>query len=567
MIKNRVCVQKSICGLLVVAMLMTGVPAYAAPGFTSLRDIDRTAQVNQEETAKEKVKPVIGGLSVVVCPGCEAGQKLQLAFDKAAFLKSIAQLAKDYALQIVMQKIQERTGLNLVTGFQNLNKKLDEKLGFVVDTTAAATQAQIAADAAVQDVANIQALALAGAEKAAEVVEKTEGVSKLCYAAEDTGTIAKGGIAGDTRVTGPGTVTDRPGGKSRHVFTARTGDTFARFKKGTKDKDGKITPPTSSDVAAAVSNRQNDASALAASNTTGSNGAQGPIFYRRDQADAFMNHYISKNSFFGAVEAAGIEVKEDAELTAGLDTRAADLLSSGGPQLSLLCFKEAASGKFILDGFDAAFCGKQYNWETAVETGYKIKETAEIKTPEIQPMDKVIDLATAYVIRDYIVPPPFSSFTPQFLKALADDKNYGAAEVLAKRQAFNNAASIVAGIYNKRIADITPQPLGEKDLAEFANNWHAVYPGTAVPPLPSKKARLDIAAERFRTQKYTAGLFTSGAAAEAATAAAMSVGLQKDILYSLERIELLLATMLSNDLQDRRGAIEQQINAANSATR
>lgn len=541
---KSVCVlRRLVClimGLSLVLSLFVGTAAQAvaAPGFTSLKDIQSETQQTKEQHDTDNVQPVVLGDAAIVAA---------ITAMKTALMSTMTNLITNQVVGF-MNKV---LNTNITIGFKNTGETIKNEMRNVADVVAAAAQQDYADRARNQTVANVQAVKVAQGEVVAQnpITDPEVSAMKACIDYSNAQMSASGGVAGDAPVT---------------VSSARKAE-LAYMREGvTNPKTGKKVRPSTVEVADSLSDKSTSNIAGGASNSVGSRNWQGPAQQRRDQSQAWINTYACEGAFAGNAGAAGLKCQDNKK--ADLDVRGADLLPQPGQGLTLLCFEKAAKGKYILDGYTAAFCGGQKSenlWEN-----YVTKPGAK----------KMIDLSTAYVIRDYILPAGLTPFNKPFLEAMKGN-NTGTEEIFAKRQAYNNAVSIVGGIYSRRIAELTPQSFGDamnpedssqSAKARFDELWGKVYGATPPPPLPSQKARRDLQVEYYRSPAFIEeriNTISDGAVGvlmkEQIKIAANTAGTQKDILYSLERIEMLLATMLSNDLQDRRAGIERDIKTAN----
>lgn len=555
---KSVCVfRQFVCLVLGFALLsaVTAGSAYAAPGFSSLRDVQAEIAEKKEETAKSKIQNVLLGGMIVFSP------------------QELAQAVKQFALDQVRNtilntanKLLNKVGLNAIALSKNEQQTVKETGEKVGDIVAAVGQATATNAARVQDAANLAERRTAQAVLRAEnpPVDAENAGMRACLQVAEAQRSQVGGPDSDLQ---RGTPTQR--------------DVFNTLRKGAKDSNGKTVFPSTGETVAVLADKSTGDIARGGAASIGGNNWQGPATQRRDQSKHWVNMYACKGDHGGAAGQAGLDCTGHDKQHA-LDLRSADLLPKQGQTLSMLCFKKAAKGEYILDGFDAAFCGSDESkfWDAMVNT----------KRADGKVWRNTIDYSTAIVIRDYMMPAALTGFNPQFLNKMKEN-HAGTQEIFAKRQAFENVKGLVAGIYSQRIAEMAPQRLGDNPSdnvkvtdntsadktnagtagERFAKFWEKVYPTTPVPPNPSQKARRDVEIEYLRTPYYiedrinTLDNNPTNALREQLRIQGLMAGTQKDIQYSLERIEMLLATMLSNDLQDRRAGLERDIKAANNS--
>lgn len=463
---------------------------------------------------------------------------------------SIGKFIQDFLTQLKQLAIQQIINSTLVRGFTaltgitiQLGQSMIDNDTELAKRDALANQNNTlnamtnAANIATVENQNRQQVAM-GQTAGTVATTNRENAERACRDVSLAAAVETGGVVG--------TGNNVPRGRPQIVFNRLRGATGP----------GAV-PPNSqmvAEVAAAVVN--NEAAAGNAS-AIGAPGAQGPLTQYGDQVTTHLMYWASPQDSLGAAGAAGLSGNLDPN-KAWLDTQAGDLMAQSGPSLNLFCFQNEASGNGrVLGGFVASFCAPGQTWESYFVNGDGRADA------------KRIDMATAFTIRDYIVPPPLSPFRVGAYKALIGG-NVGMREIFAKRQAYSNMRSIVFSSFNRMIMDRAQQKLtrGTPAYEAFNANWKKVLndENATAPENSSLKLRQDIKYRYYHSKAFIDRAAADGGTVSGALAAGASVGLQKDILYALERIELILTTQLANDLNDRRNALEGAIQNANGAT-
>ena len=167
-----------------------------------------------------------------------------------------------------------------------------------------------------------------------------------------------------------------------------------------------------------------------------------------------------------------------------------------------------------------------------------------------------------------MTPAPLPNFSRDFIVALArHDSN--ATKVFAKRQSFNSTQALAVGVFDQVIARRTPQALATADVPRWIADYKAVrphVPDNQIPRAPSQMLMRDVALEKYRnanTFKGWGALNMPGALAKLVEIQAQQLASQKDLLYSLERIEILLAGQMASDLRTQRDQLAREVERAN----
>lgn len=546
---RRVLSMKKIISMTAIMALMATVTieSYAqAAGFSALDDVNQEVTEKQEQSSEQNVSPVIIGSAAIVA----AIQKFE-ALQVVQAVKSVVELKNQITATINGFDQSIRNSLGIETREAARDKELNDEL---INAESANAQAQIGADAALADAQNAAANVRLEAETEVEIrANYPNNALAMCMAEQRDESTNSAGAVNPVQSRG------------RQPSVGAGGSGGGNGPEPLRDTAGATTAEI----------EDNDAGEMAGKGNAdlGSPGAAGPLSWYNDIAQAVLGpdtgnnnraRYITDKAWLGAGEDLGGAPENP---KAGLDLRSDQFMSDSQYFMTFPCSGESAEGNFILSSFAMQFCSKKADerWEAQYDD-------ASVKA---------LDLASAYLIRDYMLPAPFSPFSLDFLKRVkgndSGDGDLAARELFAKTRRLINSSNLLASTFNSQIASRTPQKLrkekqGDEEKSpyeQFVANWELVYDEDIKPPVnPSERSRRDIEIEAYRSTRYMAGLngvtnLPSHVATQTAIQGEM-VGMQKDTLYALERIEMLLAAMLANDLEDRRDALEARVRSGAS---
>ncbi len=541
---------KFISSFAIVALLASTsiISTAQAAGFSALDDTNKQVVEQQEQSAKNNVKPVLIGDAAIVA----AIQKFE-SLQVVQAIKTVVEIKNQITATIQGFDKSIRSAL----GIEKREAERDEKLAAdIINNNAAGTMAELGGAAALAEAEYAAARALQEANTEVAVRGKYQSdLSGWCIA-QGRGEISDNAGAIREPVRGRGT---------GPIVTAGTGGSG-----GGDDAKEKPLKDTASKHETEIENEAAEEIAAKSNADLGAPGAAGPLSWYNDIAQAVLGkddtggaRYITDQAWLGAGEK--LDIKGIAgNPKAGMDMRTDQLMSDKPIFSTYPCTNETADGKFILSSAAMRYCSEKEDerWEKM----YADKAV------------KPLDLASAYLIRDYMLPAPFSPFSLNFLKRVQGNDNgegdLAARELFAKTRRLLSSSNLLASVFNSQIASRTPQSFGEdKEKAKkaeeaFAANWEKVYGVDIDKPIhPSARVRRDVEVEAYRSTNYLDQSVAEDNAAHMATQTVMLgelSGLQKDTLYALERIEMLLAAMLSNDLEDRRDALEARVRSGAS---
>lgn len=421
-------------------------PAYAAAGFTSLKDIEA-----QAEPQTMRATPVLSVAGV------------QIVFDP----KAVAEAVKDYAIQQAMQIVQRQINNNLVRGFLNLGIALADNANIIGNIIGASTQEKNALDTRIKDVDQVGEIRTATgvAASAANRVAEAATVA-LCVRAADDRVRTRGAPVGEV-------------GSGGHPVLVSARNAYQAMRAGN---------PTAGDIAAtyvALSMRE---ATLAATNSIGFPGDRGAGQLYKDNAER-AKEYTSCDSGYGAARGSGNCTDDPKRVGLDLRTDFFTNFNKTPDAMTLHCTARDASGNGNIGRTATAHCDRTQTWESRYGGDSKL-----------QPQPSFGDTVA---ILDKLVPPPLPPFNARFYRTR--DESQINAELDFRRSQYEAARNAVLDTLISVQADYLPVKYpNNADKQNFIARYNMAYDEKTYPPpnAPSNALRRAVLVDYYQSPEF-----------------------------------------------------------------